>query len=165
MKKHERQAVFVIFRSSLASEMLFLVIFDEKTQATGCFHRFSLVACKRNAVFDNFRWKNTSDELFFAFSAFRSRATNDFQLFLTFIRGWRAVFFVFRFHPRMKDDFCLFSAFIRGWRVVFPEKSIIYSCILYYFPHIRYILSKYMKFNIKVNNYLSFCYCIHYSLK
>ena len=54
MKKRERRAVFVIFRPSLANETLFLAIFDEKTQATGSFHRFSLVACKRNAVFGNF---------------------------------------------------------------------------------------------------------------
>ena len=65
---------FPFFRSSLASETLFLVIFDEKTRATGCFQRFSLIACKRNAVFGNFWWKNTSDGLFSAFFARRLQA-------------------------------------------------------------------------------------------
>ena len=46
---------FPVFRPSLASEMLFLAVFDEKTQATGCFSHFSLIARKQNAVFGNFR--------------------------------------------------------------------------------------------------------------
>ena len=49
-----RSTIFPVFRSSLASETLFLAIFDEKLRATGCFPRFLLVACKRNAVFGNF---------------------------------------------------------------------------------------------------------------
>ena len=138
MKKHKRQAVFIVFRSSLASETLFLAIFEEKTRATGYFSHFLHFAHERRMIFSFYLLSSVDDGQFSSF---------------------------FGFHPRMKDGFCLFSAFIRGWRAVFPEKLIIYSCILYYFPHIRYILSKYMKFNIKVNNYLSFCYCIHYSLK
>ena len=71
MKKHERRAVSVVFRSSLASETLFLVIFDEKTRATSCFQRFSLVACKRNAVFCVFCISLMSDSSFFHLPVFR----------------------------------------------------------------------------------------------
>ena len=127
MKNYKRRAVFGGFRSSLASETLFLAIFDEKTQATGCFQRFSLVARKRNAVLAIFEEK--------------TRATGYFSHFLHFAHERRMIFSFFLLSS--VDDECFF-----------PEKSIIYSCILYYFPHIRYILSKYMKFNIKVNNYI-----------
>ncbi|WP_315563441.1 hypothetical protein, partial [Segatella oris] len=58
-----------VFRSSLASETLFLAIFDEKTRATDCFRRFLLVACKRNAVFGVFCISLMSDSSFFSFAS------------------------------------------------------------------------------------------------
>ena len=95
---HERRTVFGVFCLSLASETLFLAIFEEKPQATACFLRFSLVACKRNVIFGVFCISLTSDERFSAF--------------FVFPRGWEmqsAAFFGF---PKFgKGDFRCFSVF------------------------------------------------------
>ena len=53
---------------------------------TGCFHRFSLIACKRNAVFRVFCISLTSDEWFSAFFDFPSWGKVDFRWFLTPVR-------------------------------------------------------------------------------
>ena len=50
------------FCSSLVSETLFLAFSAFRSRATGHFQRFSLVACKRNAVFRIFCISLTSDE-------------------------------------------------------------------------------------------------------
>ena len=137
MKNHERRAIFCVFRSSLASETLFLVIFDEKPWATGYFLRFSLIACKRNVVFGIFRWKITSDEWFSAFLVFPLRGKVSSRCYFVFPRGGNPSFadfwfssareirfsLFFRFHPRMTGVFCLFFAFIHGWRMIFAVFS------------------------------------------
>ena len=71
----------------MRAKMLFLGQSVEKTQATGCFHRFLLFAYKRNAVFPIFYSSLASETLFFAFSAFRLRAKASFLHFEAFIRG------------------------------------------------------------------------------
>ena len=82
MKNHKRRAVFVVFRSSLASEMLFSAISNEKPQATGCFPvfrssfasetLFSMKNHKRRAVFIVFRISFTSDEFIHYFRGSQS---------------------------------------------------------------------------------------------
>ena len=77
-----RSTIFPIFRSSLASETLFLAIFDEKLRATGCFSshfarrlqakrcfwQFSMKKHERRTVFYVFRVSSTDDEHFLPFS-------------------------------------------------------------------------------------------------
>ena len=46
-----------------------------------CIYHFSLIACKQNALFGNFRRKIMSDSLFSAFSVRRLRATDIFRYF------------------------------------------------------------------------------------
>ena len=106
-----RRFIFSKNNSSGHPETLFFRISTFRDAPKPHFPRFSLVACKRNAVFSNFWWKNTSDGLFFAFFAFRSRATNDFQHFLAFPRGGKSVLAVISFSLARENRFLLFSCF------------------------------------------------------
>jgi len=68
--------------------MLFSVFFARCLQAKRCFWQFLRFAHERNAVFSVFRSSLTSETLFLAISAFRSRATNDF-LHFWLSKGWK----------------------------------------------------------------------------
>ena len=75
--------------------MLFLGQSVEKTQATGCFHRFLLFAYKRNAVFPIFCISLASESQFSVFFVRRLQAKRCFSRFLHFACERRAVFAVF----------------------------------------------------------------------
>ena len=78
-----------------ASETLFLAIFEEKPQATACFRRFSLVACKRNAVFGVFCISLTSDERFSGFLIFPRGGKCSLRRFLVFSSVGKSTFSIF----------------------------------------------------------------------
>ena len=74
MKKHERRAVFVIFRPSLASKTLFLAIFDEKKH-------------ERRTVFYVFHVSSADDEHFRQFLHFVGRRQAFFAVLYKFPVG------------------------------------------------------------------------------
>ena len=93
------------------SEMLFSVFFARRLQAKRCFLRFLHFAYERNAVFNVFRSSLTSETLFLAISAFRSRATNDF-LHFWLSKGWEMQPVAFFDFPKFgKVIFRCFSVF------------------------------------------------------
>ena len=99
--------------SSGHPETLFFWISTFRDAPKHNFSHFSLVACKRNAVFGNFWWKTTSDGLFFI--AFRSSLASE-TLFLA----------IFDEKTRATDCFLCFSRFVdRRWA---------FSAVLYKFP-------------------------------
>lgn len=71
--------------------MLFLGQSVEKTQATGCFHRFLLFAYKRNAVFPIFCISLASESQFSLFFVRRLQAKRCFSRFLPFARERRTI--------------------------------------------------------------------------
>ena len=75
--------------------MLFLGQSVEKTQATGCFHRFLLFAYKRNAVFPIFCISLASESQFSVFFVRRLQAKRCFSRFLHFACERRASFYCF----------------------------------------------------------------------
>ena len=77
--------------------MLFLGQSVEKTQATGCFHRFLLFAYKRNAVFPIFCISLASESQFSVFFVRRLQAKRCFSRFLHFACERNAIFAVFCF--------------------------------------------------------------------
>ena len=93
-KTARRSCVFIVFRSSLASEMLFLTIFDEKTRATSCFSRFLHFVHERRMIFSFFLLSSVDDERFSMFFAFRRPTTSIFSQFLHFVDRRRIFFAV-----------------------------------------------------------------------
>lgn len=61
-----------------------------------CIYHFSLIACKQNALFGNFRRKIMSDSLFSAFSVRRLQAKHCFSRFLHFACERRTFFDIFK---------------------------------------------------------------------
>ena len=103
--------IFAVFLVSSMDDECFLPFSWFHPRMTSVFLRFLRFAYERNAVFNVFRSSLTSETLFLATSAFRSRATNDFlQFWLS--KGWEmqsAAFFGF---PKFgKGDFHCFSVF------------------------------------------------------
>ena len=93
------------------SEMLFSMFFARRLQAKRCFWRFLRFAYERNAVSSVFRSSLTSETLFLAISAFRSRATNDF-LHFWLSKGWEMQPVAFFDFPKFgKVIFRCFSVF------------------------------------------------------
>ena len=74
--------------------MLFLGQSVEKTQATGCFHRFLLFAYKRNAVFPIFCISLASESQFSVFFVRRLQAKRCFSRFLHFACERKHFFFI-----------------------------------------------------------------------
>ena len=91
-----------------ASETLFLAIFEEKPQATVCFLRFSLVACKRNVIFGVFCISLTSDERFSGFLIFPRGGKCSLRRFSVFPSLGKPIFSVFHASQCWDDLFLSF---------------------------------------------------------
>ena len=102
---------------------------------TGCFQRFSLIACKRNAVFRNFWWKTASDGLFSTFFAHRLQAKRCFSRFLYFAYEQRMIFSIFWLSLVRESRFSLISCFPPcgkadfRWFFVFPRAGKPFSSV------------------------------------
>ena len=108
--------------------MIFLPFFWFHPRMTSVFRCFLRFAYERNAVFSVFRSSLTSETLFLAISAFRSRATNDF-LHFWLSKGWemqpvaffdfpnvgKTVFRCFLIFPSLGKSFFAVFQFSQCW--------------------------------------------------
>ena len=122
---------FAVFLISFTDDERFFAFSAFRSRAKCCFQCFSLVACKRNAVFSVFRSSLTSETLFLAISAFRSRATNDF-LHFWLSKGWEmqpVAFFDFpKFGKAIFRCFLIFPMLGRPFSSVFRSSQVWESC-------------------------------------
>ena len=86
-----RSTVFLVFRSSEASETLFFAFSAHPSPRKHCFSRFPLIRALGSTVFLVFRSSEASETLFFAFSAHPSPR--------------ESLSLVFYFIKNCKDDF------------------------------------------------------------
>ena len=104
-----RQAVFNVFRSSLASEMLFFAFSAFRLRATNDFQHFLTFPRAGKPIFADFLFSLVRESRFLPFFDFPSWGKVYFRWFLVFPRLGKAIFAAFQSSQPWESIFCRFS--------------------------------------------------------